>query len=96
MSAYRWIVYLHQPFGYFIEPERVENLADAVALWRRFKNDVGDPVEHSGEGCSAFLYPYDSQSWQDAMEFADTGNPFDYPSKVIERGPRGGARLTNA
>lgn len=31
-----------------------------------------------------------------AKEFEDIGCPFDYPSKVVERGPRGGVKIVNA
>lgn len=30
---------------------------------------------------------------ESAREFQDVGCPFDYPSKVIERGPRGGIKI---
>src|SRR5687768_14972661 len=31
-----------------------------------------------------------------AKEFEGIGCPFDYPSKTVERGPRGGVRFVNA
>lgn len=42
---------------------------------------------------SATLYPYSDDDWQEARNFEDVGCPFDYPSRIIERGPRGGLRI---
>lgn len=30
-----------------------------------------------------------------AKDFADVGCPFDYPDRIIERGPRGGVKVSN-
>lgn len=90
LKTYRWIMYVRHPMGGF-ELSRVETL-DHAAL------DVCQYTDNTGtyEGVTASLYPYSAEDWADAKEYEDTGCPFDYPSKLIEFGPRGGARITNA
>ncbi|MGN7135779.1 hypothetical protein [Streptomyces pseudogriseolus] len=92
MAAYRWIVYLHQPGpgAMSFDVVRVENLGEAVAALEAYEREV------YADGCTASLYPYSETDWVAAEDYRDTGCPFDYPSKVIERGPRGGMRIVNA
>lgn len=48
--------------------------------------------------CSMSLYwcGGDEEMISTARQFEDIGCPFDYPSKIVERGPRGGIKLINA
>ncbi len=45
---------------------------------------------------SASLYAFDQAAWELAKEFEDIGCPFDYPCKLIQRGPRGALVVSNA
>lgn len=51
---------------------------------------------YSYEAAYATLYPFTPEAWSEAREFETSGCPFDYPSKLIEFGPKGGLRVTNA
>lgn len=44
----------------------------------------------------ATLYPFTEEMWAEARKYEETGCPFDYPSKIIERGPRGALRIISA
>lgn len=92
MEKYRWIVYLHTPMpgDVSVTFRRVTSLTGALLALVNFEL-------HSGfaDGCTASLYPYSEVNWADANEFATSGNPFDYPSKVIERGPKGGMKIVS-
>ncbi|MBT2609908.1 hypothetical protein J7I97_16910 [Streptomyces sp. ISL-87] len=85
----RWIVYMYRgeefssEFG-LITAENGRKAKEAL------KEYVGAGT--SAEA-SASLYPYTPEDWADAQDFKDAGCPFDYPSKLIERGARGGFRV---
>lgn len=90
VTTYRWIMYMYQPLGGF-DVTRVASLEQArTELWRYGR------ATYTYEEATASLYPYTEEAWAEAESFRDTGNPFDYPSKVIERGPKGGMRVINA
>lgn len=98
LKTYRWIMYVYNPQGGF-EVSRVETLDHAVLDLYQYTEATGYyyDLQVTGQyGCSAVLYPYSADNWTDAKEYEGTGNPFDYPSKMIEFGPRGGARITSA
>ncbi len=89
---YRWIMYAHQPYGMqfgSFELTRHASLKDCADRMRYNESAT------SGDW-SASLYAYSDKSWAEAEEYREIGCPFDYPAKLIERGPRGGMRVTNA
>ncbi|MFI2909481.1 hypothetical protein ACG2OD_14690 [Streptomyces sp. PDY-4] len=92
VGEYRWIVYMYQPGpgGMFGEITRAQNLRDALGALETYEREV------YADGCTASLYAYSPEDWITAEDYRDVGNPFDYPSKVIERGPKGGMRIVNA
>ena len=89
---YRWIAYVWQsiPSSPSGEPARFETLDDVKAYAEQYSRDI-----MSDEICG-MIYPYSDEDWELAMEFAYVGSPFDYPTKVIERGKRGALRIKNA
>lgn len=89
--TYRWIMYMYQPMGGSFDVTRVASLEQARAELERYGRET-----YTYEEATASLYPYSEEDWAEAESFRDTGNPFDYPSKVIERGPKGGMRIINA
>lgn len=93
MDKYRWIMYLHTPMpgDTSVTLRRVVSLDMAVVELLKFEKNSG-----FGDSCTATLYRYSEEEWEDAEEFATSGYPFDYPSKVIERGPRGGIKIVDA
>lgn len=96
--TFRWIMYLHDPLGSF-DVERVENLEDAKVALIEYGRATGfyqDLQTNGNYGCTGSLYPYSEEDWDEALRFKDVGCPFDYPSKLVENGPRGGVRITNA
>jgi hypothetical protein len=98
MPNYRWIMYLHDPLGGF-DLERHTNLEDtkdALITYGRNTGFYQDLQTNGNYGCTGSLYPYTEEAWADALEFKTSGCPFDYPSKRVENGPRGGVRITNA
>lgn len=92
-NKYRWIMYLHTPMpgDMSVTLRRVTSLAAAKDEVRRFERHTG-----FYDSCSASLYAYSDEDWAEAEEYATIGNPFDYPWKLIERGPRGGMKVVNA
>ncbi|MFJ2176417.1 hypothetical protein ACIOHE_26440 [Streptomyces sp. NPDC087851] len=97
-TNYRWIMYLHDPLGGF-DVQRVTSLDAARAALIEYGRNTGfnQDLQVTGEyGCSGSLYPYTEENWASAMEYRDAGCPFDCPSKLVENGPRGGVRITNA
>lgn len=92
-NVYRWILYVWQavPGGGGDDPQRVESLSEARDTADQFGMDMGGITNVCGT-----LYPYSEEDWASAEEFRGIGCPFDYPTKVIEMGPRGGVRITNA
>lgn len=89
MSAYRWIMYVQQhipgnlSFGLY----RCASLTDAREMFDGYCRSVGS------DDCSATLYAYTDEGFESAREFEGIGCPFDYPDKVIERGPKGGVKV---
>lgn len=92
MGAARWIMYTHQdgPPQTSFDLTVHASLKYAKAYYESYCR-----VVHSNE-CSSRLYPFTDEDWADALDFKDIGCPFDYPSKIIERGPKGGIKVTNA
>jgi hypothetical protein len=90
--TYRWIMYVSQniPGNISFDLMRAASLEDAREQYRAYCEAV------FSDDCSMTLYPYSEEDWAEAEDFRDTGCPFDYPSKVIERGPKGGLRVINA
>ena len=93
MSDYRWIVYVWQavPGGENSDPQRVGSLSEARDKADQFGMDMGGITDVCG-----MIYPYSEEDWASAEQFRGIGNPFDYPTKVIEMGPSGGVRIINA
>lgn len=88
-TEYRWIAYTQQtiPGSLSFDLSRHTSLAGAV--------EHVDQLSHEWlyVDCSATLYAYSAEAWERAEEFRDIGCPFDYPDRLIERGPRGGWRV---
>lgn len=92
MKDYRYITYVSQdmPGNRSFDLERVTSLEAAKDTYRAFCEAVG------ADECTASLYGYSEEDWASAEDFRNTGIPFDYPWKLIERGPRGGVRVVEA
>lgn len=90
---YRWIMYIETPIpgGGAINLNRVTSIAKAKAELEEFEGDL-----YLWGACSARLYPYSEEDWAEAQNFANVGCPFDYPSYIIEHGPRGGLKHYSA
>lgn len=89
-SGPRWIVYMHVdelPGSNTFDIARVENGREAKEALSAFAK------EHNAAAVGASLYPYSPEDWESAVEFRHAGCPFDYPSKLIEQGARGGFRI---
>ena len=98
MRKYRWIMYLHDPMGGF-DVVRVHSHEEAKGELIGYGRDTGfhQDLQVSGQyGCSGALYPYSEEAWESAEEYREIGNPFDYPSYLVENGPRGGVNVTRA
>lgn len=98
VQPFRWIMYLYNPLGGF-EVMRVGSLVAAKAALVEYGRATGfhQDLQVSGEyGCSGRLYPYTEENWGAAEEFRGMGCPFDYPSKLVQNGPRGGVRVVDA
>lgn len=98
MQDYRWIMYLYNPMGGF-EVIRIKNLEQAkleLIIYGRSTGFYQDLQVGGQYGCSGTLYAYTKENWQDALEYEEVGCPLGYPSKLVENGPRGGVRITNA
>ena len=48
------------------------------------------------DDCSGPVYGWTPEAWESAVEFQGIGAPFDYPWMIVERGPRGGVKVSNA
>lgn len=92
MNNYRWIVYYYTPM-----PGETGFTLRRVTSLKAAREGLVEFEQNSGfyDGCSGSLYPYTEENWADAEEFATVGCPFDYPSLLVEHGPRGGVVLTN-
>lgn len=88
---YRWIMYTSQNFpgNISFDLSRHTSLDDAKSAFADYCKAVYNDDSH------ATLYPYSDEDWSSAEDFRDTGCPFDYPSRIIERGPLGGIRVQN-
>lgn len=88
---HRWIMYVSQNFpgNISFDLEQAMSLPHARAIFQDFCRAVGT------DECSATLYAHTAEAWESAEEFRDTGCPFGYPDRIIERGPRGGIRVMN-
>lgn len=91
-TRYHWIVYLSQNFpgNILFDLERATSIAQVRELYADYCRAVGT------DECTATVYPYSDAEWASAVEYRDSGCPFDYPSLIIERGPRGGIRVERA
>lgn len=97
--VYRWIMYLHAPGGLGFDVQRVTSFEDAKAALIQYGKDTGfyqDLTVYGDYGPTGALYPYTAENWEDAEEYRHTGCPFDYPSYLVQSGPRGGVRVTPA
>lgn len=95
---FRWIVYLEHPMGGF-ELDRATSLDHAGRQLVAYCEATGyyaDLQVNGNYGCTASLHPYTEEDWAEAEEYGDIGCPFDYPSKLVRRGPRGGTVIENA
>ncbi len=89
-----WISYTSQniPGNQSFELDFHPTLGDAKATFKEFCEGVGT------DDCIMTLYwcGGDAEMVKSAYDFALIGCPFDYPSKLVETGPRGGVKVTNA
>lgn len=87
---YEWIVYLSQNIsgGQSFDLQRARSIRDAQDQFETFCREV------YSDDCSALLYAYSDEAWAQALDFRDVGCPFDYPDRLIERGARGGVKVT--
>ena len=87
------IGYFYSGFpGEFGELKQFTSLSSAREAFREFKSNSWVTDHPSGS-----LYcGMNEEDWNDALEFESAGCPFDYPSYIIELGPRGGVRLIPA
>ncbi len=86
MSEYRWIMYTSQniPDNTSFDLTRHPSLQSARDEFEDYCAAVYT------NDCSATLYPFSDENWDEALEFKNAGSPFGYPSYLIERGPMGG------
>lgn len=91
-----WISYTMQniPGNILSDVNYHHTLADARQAYIDYCDAVGT------DECSMSLYYVPANEQEDMMsiarQFEDVGCPFDYPSKIVERGPRGGVKIVNA
>ncbi|MCY0941928.1 hypothetical protein [Streptomyces antarcticus] len=92
MADYRWIMYVSQniPGNTSFDLSRHPSLESAREEFKDYCCAVYN------DDCSATLYPYSPEDWEIAQDFKTSGCPFDYPSRIIERGPLGGIRTEKA
>jgi hypothetical protein len=89
----RWIGYTSQniPGNQSFDLGFYMSLTEAKDAYVNFCKAVGT------DECTMTLYSTvgDDVEWmvERAREFADVGCPFDYPDRIIERGPLGGVRI---
>lgn len=88
----RWIVYMYKGEEFSSEFGLItaENGREAMEA---LKNYVGSGTSADA---GASIYPYTPEDWESALDFKDSGCPFDYPSKRIDRGARGGFRMVQS
>lgn len=91
----RWVSYTQQniPGNQSFDLRFHHNLREAKDFFHAYCVDVGY------DDCSMTLYslpgdPRDrTEMIEQAKEFEDYGCPFDYPDRIIERGPLGGIKI---
>lgn len=84
-----WIVYLHNKMGGgSFDLAQVDSLRDAKEALRQYGKATS-----AYEQTSASLYPWSPEDWAGAQDYVEVGCPFDYPSYVIEWGPKGGLKV---
>lgn len=101
MRKYRWIMYLSQPLPGAFDVIRIRSHAEARAQLIAYGVNTGfhqDLTVNGDYGPTAALYPYTDEDWAEAEaeRMRGVGNPFDYPSYLVQSGPRGGVRVTPA
>jgi hypothetical protein len=89
----RWISYTSQniPGNQSFQLGFHSSLFEAKLEYQSYCRGVGT------DECTMTLYSTKGDSEgcmiQAARDFADVGCPFDYPDRIIERGPMGGVRI---
>lgn len=91
MIKNRWIAYFHGPFSHSFDIAAYPSLYEAGQGMKEYGRNTGFHEE-----ATAALYPYSEEDWAEAQEYAEIGCPFDYPSKLMQFGPRGGIKVENA
>lgn len=96
---YRWIMTLSAPGGLGYDVQRVTSFEDAKAALIEYGKATGfyqDLTVWGDYGPTGSLYPYTEEDWTEAERMRDVGNPFDYPSYLVNSGPRGGVKVIPA
>jgi hypothetical protein len=87
------IAYFYSGFpGEFGELKQFTSLTQVKNAFREFKRHSWVTDHPSG----SVYCGMSEEDWQDALEFENVGCPFDYPSYILELGPRGGVKLIPA
>lgn len=87
------IAYFYSGFpGEFGELKQFTSLTQVKNAFREFKGNSWVTDHPSG----SVYCGMSEEDWNDALEFESVGCPFDYPSYILELGPRGGVKLTEA
>ena len=83
-----YIAYFHSGFpGGAGDLHRFDSLSEAKSAFRGWSGESWVTTD----GASASLYWSDNEEdWAEAQEFETVGCPFDYPSYLLNIGPRGG------
>lgn len=90
-----WISYASQstPGNQSFQLGFHSSLAEAKGSYEGYCDAVGT------NDCHMTLYythkAHEGRMIETAKEFEGIGCPFDYPDKIIERGPRGGIKVSN-
>lgn len=89
-----WICYTSQnAFGGSEMLTFHTSLKEAVSEYKNYCEGVGT------NSCTMTLYythkAHEGRMVDSALEFEGVGCPFDYPDRMIERGPRGGVKVVN-
>lgn len=82
----RYIAYMHVPFGHTGE---LMGFNSVRAVRDYFADSDYD-------NASVYACLFDVDMWRSALEYRETGCPFDYPTYVMDRGPRGGVVVERA
>lgn len=95
MSGIGWISYTSQniPGNQSFQLGFHGTLREAQKAYEEFCEGAGT------DECSMTLYSTigdkDGEMVKAAKEYENIGCPFDYPDKIIERGPMGGIKISN-